>query len=227
MIDKSALRDAATVILVRDAGGTPSVLMGQRGANAAFMPSKFVFPGGAVDPEDAHVPMARDPDALTALKLAMRPVTSAAPSPKALLGSAIREVWEETGLRIGRDADSADAVGLGDSWHQFLDTGHLPDPSALRFFFRAVTPPGRPRRFDARFFIAPVEALADDPDDFSKASDELSHLHWVSLAEVRSLDLAFITEVVLAEVSASLPELAVPKRVPFVLNDDTSRIEWL
>jgi hypothetical protein len=44
---------------------------------------------------------------------------------------------------------------------------------------------------------------------------------------VRALDLAFITEVVLAEVSASLPELAVPKRVPFVLNDDTSRIEWL
>lgn len=227
MIDKTALRDAATVILVRDAGGTPSVLMGQRGANAAFMPSKFVFPGGAVDPEDAHVPMARDPDAVTAQKLAMRPVTAAAPSARALLGSAIREVWEETGLRLGRDAQSENAVGLGDSWDQFLATGHLPDPSALRFFFRAVTPPGRPRRFDARFFIAPVEALADDPDDFSKASDELSYLHWVPLAEVRALDLAFITEVVLAEVSASLPSLIVPKAVPFVLNDDTSRIEWL
>lgn len=227
MIDKTAVRDAATVILVRDAGGTPSVLMGQRGAKAAFMPSKFVFPGGAVDPEDAHVPMLRDPDAVTALKLGMRPVTPAAPSAKALLGSAIREVWEETGLRIGRAGQAAGATGLGDSWHQFLDTGHLPDPASLRFFFRAVTPPGRPRRFDARFFIAPIEALADDPDDFSKASDELSHLHWVPLAEVRALDLAFITEVVLAEVAASLPSLAAPDLVPFVLNDDTSRIERL
>lgn len=227
MIDKTAVRDAATVILVRDAGGTPSVLMGQRGAKAAFMPSKFVFPGGAVDPEDAHVPMLCDPDAVTSMKLAMRPVTAAAPSARALLGSAIREVWEETGLRIGRAGQAAGAAGLGDSWHQFLGTGHLPDPSALRFFFRAVTPPGRPRRFDARFFIAPVEALADDPDDFTKASDELSHLHWVPLAEVRALDLAFITEVVLAEVSASLPSLAPPALVPFVLNDDTSRIERL
>ncbi len=225
-IDKTAIRDAATVILVRDAATRPAILMGQRGANAAFMPSKFVFPGGAVDPDDALVPMARAPDPVTADKLAQRALTPAAPSAKALLGSAIREVWEETGLRIGQQG-TAPADGLGESWQRFLGSGQLPDPSALRFFFRAVTPPGRPRRFDARFFLAPAEALADDPDDFSKASDELSHLHWVPLAEARALDLAFITEVVLAEVTASLPSLTAPPTVPFVLNDETSRIERL
>ncbi|MDO5641628.1 MAG: DNA mismatch repair protein MutT, partial [Paracoccus sp. (in: a-proteobacteria)] len=47
--DGAALRDAASVVLVRRGSAGASVLMGMRGANAAFMPSKFVFPGGAVD----------------------------------------------------------------------------------------------------------------------------------------------------------------------------------
>ena len=50
--DKTKIRNAATVIIVRNKYDNPSVLMGQRGVNAAFMPSKFVFPGGAVDDED-------------------------------------------------------------------------------------------------------------------------------------------------------------------------------
>ena len=48
MTDKTAIRNAATVILLRDRLENPRVLMGQRGAKAAFMPNKFVFPGGAV-----------------------------------------------------------------------------------------------------------------------------------------------------------------------------------
>ena len=47
--DKTKIRNAATVIVVRNKHDKPSVLMGQRGVDAAFMPSKFVFPGGAVD----------------------------------------------------------------------------------------------------------------------------------------------------------------------------------
>ena len=69
LIDKTAIRDAATVIVLRDRNNTPSVLMGQRGANAAFMPNKFVFPGGAVDPEDAHVPFADPLSPLCASRL--------------------------------------------------------------------------------------------------------------------------------------------------------------
>ena len=57
-IDKSKIRNAATVIVIRDRHTAPRILMGQRGATAAFMPNKFVFPGGAVDLGDAQVPLA-------------------------------------------------------------------------------------------------------------------------------------------------------------------------
>ncbi|MEP2844742.1 MAG: DNA mismatch repair protein MutT, partial [Alphaproteobacteria bacterium] len=56
-IDKTKIRNAATVIVLRDRHVTPHILMGQRGAKAAFMPNKFVFPGGAVDATDAQVPL--------------------------------------------------------------------------------------------------------------------------------------------------------------------------
>ena len=49
------IRDAATVILLREKKDSTYVLMGQRGNKAVFMPSKYVFPGGAVDQEDANV----------------------------------------------------------------------------------------------------------------------------------------------------------------------------
>lgn len=222
---KTALRDAATIILIRDPDSRPAVLMGQRGAQAAFMPSKYVFPGGAVDPQDAQISLVRDMARGCAAKLALRPMTQAAPSAATLAAAAIRELWEETGLRLGHPGPMP-ATPPKD-WASFYASGACPDADALRFVFRAVTPPGRPRRFDARFFLAPATAVLDDPDDFSLASDELGHLHWVPLEQARALDLPFITEVVLAEIQALLPDLSAPRDVPFILNDDTSRIEML
>jgi 8-oxo-dGTP pyrophosphatase MutT (NUDIX family) len=73
---------------------------------------------------------------------------------------------------------------------------------ALRFVFRAITPPGRTRRFDARFLLADADILPGDQNDLSAASGELAHLRWLPLPEARALDLPFITEVVLAEVAA-------------------------
>ncbi len=114
-------------------------------------------------------------------------------------------------------------------WSGFAARGLLPDAGALRFIFRAITPPGRTRRFDARFFLAEAEALAADCDDFSAASDELGHLHWLPLAETGRLDLPFITEIVLAEVAHHLAHPGPIPPVPFFDNSGPSRpsAHWL
>jgi 8-oxo-dGTP pyrophosphatase MutT (NUDIX family) len=190
--------------------------MGQRGASAAFMPGKFVFPGGAVDPNDATVPATP----LTALD-EKRLASESARTPTALASAAIRELWEETGQVLGHPGNwPAPPQG----WRGFAATGHIPHATALQFFFRAVTPAGRPRRFDARFFLADAGHLQTDPDDFSNAEDELGHLQWVPLADARQFNLPFITQVVLAELVAHIARGGPPASVPFFRNDDEAHL---
>ncbi len=190
------IRPAATTVLWRLGLEGPEVLMGQRGASAAFMPSKYVFPGGAVDIGDAN----------GASNVALYPLSAArlqllcpadAPTPETIAAAALRELWEETGLRLMAPAQAE---------------------NGLRFIFRAITPPGRSRRFDARFFLVDGKEVDGNPDDFSAASDELSHLHWIALGRARGLDLPFITEVVLAEIGHILRGGADVAGVPFFDN---------
>ncbi|PVA09284.1 DNA mismatch repair protein MutT [Pelagivirga sediminicola] len=216
MTDPSgAIRDAATVIALRDDGVEKHVLMGQRGAAAAFMPSKFVFPGGAVDPGDTAVPLAAPLPPLCADRLQE---ASAPGLAGALAAAAIRELWEESGLIIGRPG--AWSCPVPGDWAAFAERGYVPDAGALQFVFRAITPPGRPRRFDARFFLIDADQIAGDPDDFSAASEELSHLQWIPLSQARRFDLPFITEVVLAEIAARGNNAGPPASIPFFRNDD-------
>ena len=172
------IRPAATTVLLRRTADGPQVLMGQRGAGAVFMPSKYVFPGGGVDPAD-HRPLTPGLLGDACLARLSQHLPDPAPSPAALATAALRELVEETGLTLTPSANPA-----------------------LRFIFRAITPPGRSRRFDARFFLIDAGHIAGDPDDFSAASDELSHLHWIGTDAARALDLPFITEVVLSEITA-------------------------
>lgn len=180
------IRHAATIVILRETPEGTRLLMGQRGSGAVFMPDKFVFPGGGLDPEDLAAAEAEGvPETDPNLLAGTDPLLA-----RALRHAAARELREETGLVP-------------------------PAPDALRFFFRAVTPPGRPRRFDARFFLADAAALGGPPDDFSGAEDELRFLRWLSLSEARALDLPFITEIVLAEIAAREAEPGAERPVPF------------
>lgn len=212
LTDKTAIRDASTGIVLRDTATRPRVLMGQRGKDAAFMPSKFVFPGGGVDIVDASIPFARPPAPDCLARLSLDGADAGA-----LMAAAVREIWEETGLLLGAKDPRATALDAPKGWRGYLATGHLPDGAAMEYVFRAITPPGRPRRFDARFFLVNADALASDPDDFSGAEDELSHLQWIPLDKVRGFDMPFITEVVLAELAARVEGKAAPG-VPFFDN---------
>lgn len=212
---KDAIRNAATVIVVRRDATTPRILMGQRGKNAAFFPSKFVFPGGAIDPQDHLIAPAKELPANVLAELQTRAHPDLA-GPMAM--AAIRELWEETGLAIGL-TEGPVPDPMPSEWAEFFAAGHRPNARGLDFIFRAITPPGRPRRFDARFFMVDAQHVAGDLDDFSGASDELSHLHWLSLSEARNLDLPTITEIVLAEVEARLQPNA-DRPIPFFFHQD-------
>lgn len=216
---KSQIRNAATVIVVRNRMDNPSVLMGQRGAKAVFMPNKVVFPGGAVDAGDSNIPLAAPIGATCHARL-MHDASGSLQN--ALCAAAIRETWEETGLIIGRKGNWQSDVP--EDWQTYAEAGFVPDASPLQFVFRAITPPGRPRRFDARFFLMDADHLHGDLDDFSRASDELSHLQWIPLTDVRNFNLPFITEVVLAEITAGITNANPPASVPFFNNSDEASL---
>ncbi len=194
-------RDAATLILVRRAGGEPEVLLGQRHGGHAFMPNRYVFPGGRVDPGDHRVASATPlrADVRERLERAATPVRA-----HALGVAAIRETFEETGLMIG--APSSSAAARGEAWDRFAAEGLGPALGALDYLYRAVTPPGRPRRFNARFFLAAAEAARGT----LTGNGELGDLHWVGLDEALGLPLPNVTQLVLKLVAGHLADPPPP-----------------
>ena len=220
---KSDIRDASSVIIVRRDGPTPSVLLGQRGKSAVFMPNKFVFPGGAVDQADFNVSLVGKPNPTCSRRLRKH---SNVENTHAFFCAAIREVWEETGLMFGKKYKNKIDQFSDTGWEAFYDLGLGPCAEGFHFIFRAITPPNRSRRFDARFFLVDASRILGNLDDFSKASDELSHLQWFSIKEAHNLDLPFITEIILAEVEALVGNLKCPSSVPF-FNNTTEKSEFI
>jgi 8-oxo-dGTP pyrophosphatase MutT (NUDIX family) len=187
------------------------------------MPSKFVFPGGAVDAVDATIPLATPSDPACATRLAAETGTP----PEAVIAAATRELWEETGLLLGAPDPRAATLDAPPGWRGYLATGHLPSGAALS----SSSAPSRRRAARAGSTRASCwpgpRTCANDPDDFSRAEDELSHLQWVPLDDARGFDMPFITEVVLAELSALIDGRAHPG-VPFFDNStEVSRFRRL
>jgi 8-oxo-dGTP pyrophosphatase MutT (NUDIX family) len=219
--DKNAAakpRDSSTLIIVDTSSGEPRVLMGKRRLDLVFMPGKYVFPGGRVDPADRGVEAIDELSEADVGKLLieMRDTPSAARA-RGIALAAIRETFEETGILVGAPGRATRPVEA-EAWQDFYALGFMPKLSELRFFARAITPPGRPRRYDSRFFYADVRSVGLR----TEARDgELSSLDWFTFDEMRALDLPAITRVVLEDLidrlklDAGGPAASAAAAVPF------------
>lgn len=188
-------RDSATLIVVRHDGTVPRVLLGKRHGGHAFMPNMFVFPGGRLDPADTRVKVAGDLHPLVHEKLLQRMRGRASLSKaRGLAVAAIRETYEETGLFLGNIPGDADLAN--DEWDSILAATRL-DLSDLRFFARAITPPGRTRRFDSRFFVANARHVGNLDNPRHPGSGELLTPHWFTFSEAQELELPMITRDIL------------------------------
>lgn len=194
-------RDAATLILVDRTKALPRVLLGRRRMDMKFMPGKYVFPGGRVDKADRSVPAANELAEHEAVKLMVDMKGGASPlKARALALAAVRETYEEAGIILGAPLNGESAPADA-SWRRFFELGFAPSLAPLTFFARAITPPGRPRRFDTRFFCAEASAIVFRG---SPPEDELSDLVWMAIEEARSLDLPPITRVILEDLGDRL-----------------------
>lgn len=216
-------KDAASLILVRRADGEPRVLMGRRAPRHTFMPGVFVFPGGAVDRGDGYVASSSELRA-EVLEALVRDCTAHRARAIALAG--IRETFEETGLRLGgpapaaRPGQNSSSKPNPGSWSTFFETGLAPALGTLEYIAHAVTPPGPPRRFHARFFIADAANVSGK----LLGNGELLELDWFLLGDAFALPIAGVTRLVLKEVVQAMDGVAAGDRIPLFTRRRGTRI---
>ncbi|HKC29112.1 MAG TPA: NUDIX hydrolase [Jatrophihabitans sp.] len=173
------VRDAATVVLLRDGPRGVETWLLTRVRQMVFAAGMTVFPGGRVDEDDAELPFVGDVTVL-ASRAGCDQTTA-----RALVGAAVRETFEETGVLLTvpvADLSAARAdVELGRvSFGDLLRANGLAvDAEAVRPWSRWVTPAGETRRYDTRFFVAGLPSHAEAQD----VTHESSEASWVPVGE--------------------------------------------
>ena len=169
-------RPASTVLLLRDAPRGLEVFMVARNKNIKFASGALVFPGGRVDAADS------DPR----LRPHCAGVDDLDDPAFALLVSAVREVFEETGTFLARrkgevaPLNGGDAAVIAERYRDNLlaETVSLLDiieaenlellTDQIARFAHWVTPESRPIRFDTHFYVAvmpPGQGAEHDGDE--------------------------------------------------------------
>jgi 8-oxo-dGTP pyrophosphatase MutT (NUDIX family) len=194
-------RDAATLIILDTAHGAPRILFGKRRMDQKFMPGKYVFPGGRVDAMDVRLPVTTGLAETEVSKL-LKQVNGRLSSKRAqaIALAAVRETFEETGLLLGATSASVPSSPSA-AWQAYLSHGVVPDLSRMTFLARAITPPGKPRRYDTRFFCVEAGAIAKTVDG---SDGELTETHWLTLEEAKGFDLPNIQRAILEDLSDRL-----------------------
>ena len=183
------IRPAATLVLTKDTTEGLQVLLLQRTWEAVFMPGYFVFPGGAVDQQDingrTHAIGRGDTDISQTMSLDEGGAD--------YMLAAVRECFEEAGILVAMDQGDQEvtpehpvhedrkALFQGEITLSELCQRHkLTIPlDRLAYLGHWVTPPGPPRRFDTRFFVAeaPKQQLASHDGE-----ETIAHV-WLSPAQ--------------------------------------------
>ena len=184
---------AATVTLVRDGRHGLEVLMMQRNLQSGFVPGNYMFPGGALDPQDAAFETYALCEGLTDAQASA--ALEVASGGLAYWVAAIRESFEEAGLLLACEAGGAivelireDVIERFSTHRRAVDEGSRSLAAIVReeglriaagrlaYFGHWITPVGGPRRYDTRFFIAeapPAQAPLHDN------RETISHL-WIA-----------------------------------------------
>jgi 8-oxo-dGTP pyrophosphatase MutT (NUDIX family) len=165
------VRDAATVVLLRDGVAGIEAWLLTRVTQMAFAAGMTVFPGGRVDDADADLPFSGTAYAQVAARFGCAERLA-----RALLGAAVRETFEETGVLLTvpavdlsqlRADVEAGRLGFGDTLREH---GLNVDAEGLLPWARWVTPAGEIRRYDTRFFVGALPAGARAQDVTSESS---------------------------------------------------------
>lgn len=159
------VRDAATVVLLRDGARDLEVWLLTRVGGMAFAGGMSVFPGGRVEDADTDLPIVGSSMAQAAARFG-----TGEREVRGLIGAAARELFEETGILLGVPPP---LLGDPETARREVETGRLDfaellrgvgvdiDADALHPWARWVTPPGEARRYDTRFFLATLPAGID------------------------------------------------------------------
>lgn len=183
-------RPAATLILVRDAGSDMEVFMIRRTQSAAFMGGAHVFPGGGVDAADAAAELAACCEGLDDIEASR--LLGLERGGLAYWAAAVRECFEEAGLLLAHDESGAYAdlnqpqrAQVFAQWRESVRAGQasLADlcrderlrlaAGRLAYYSHWITQPGRPRRYDTRFFVAEAPRAQTPSHDNSETIDHV------------------------------------------------------
>ena len=189
-------RPAATLILVRDASAGMEVFMIRRTQAAAFMGGAHVFPGGGVDAGDASAELAAHCEGLDDAEASR--LLGVERGGLAYWTAALRECFEEAGLLLAHDAEGryadlndAERLQVFAQWRESVRAGRatLADlcrehglrlaAGRLAYYSHWITQPGRPRRYDTRFFVAEAPSAQTASHDNSETVDHL----WIQPGE--------------------------------------------
>ena len=178
-------KPAASLVITRQKKNNLYVLMGQRPKNSKFAPNVWVFPGGKVEKSDTlNKNIKLNKKILNDLKkLKSNNFLSSA-----LVSAALRETYEETGLKLINQ-------NLKDLW----------------VLARAITPANQKIRFDTKFFVLEENNFTNK----IKGNGELHNLGFINTREAIKLPLFDITQFLIEDLESLSQKKINSKYFPF------------